>query len=67
MFCSGFMATDIPWTNSLLAGLITNQSDDIATPFGLFYDNMGICATFLVPLAAYLFLYLIGIAYFSDD
>jgi hypothetical protein len=59
------MITDFPWLNNILSNLFVNKSDDIAIPFSLFYNSMGIFGTFLLGLAAYLFFYLVGLAYFS--
>lgn len=36
-FCKGFMIVDFPWLNSLLAHYVTDLSDAVQVPFGLFF------------------------------
>lgn len=63
-FCKGFMYIDFPWLNSLLATTLTNESDHVEVPFGLFFQNMSIAGTFLLGFGAYITLVLLVHAYF---
>ena len=68
-FCKGFMVVDIPWLNDFIANALTDESDHVQVPYGLFFSNMSIAGTFVLGLAAYIVLALIGHAYFylSND
>ncbi len=63
-FCKGFMVVDLPWLNSMFASQLTDVSDHVQVPFGLFFQNMSIAGTFLLGFIAYLTLVLIVQAYF---
>lgn len=58
------MIVDIYWLNSVIAENVTDLSDKVAVPFGLFFDNMSIAGTFLLGLGGYILLALIVQAYF---
>lgn len=55
-FCKGFMIVDIHWLNSVIAAELTDLSDKVAVPFGLFFDNMSIAGTYLLGLCGYILL-----------
>lgn len=55
-FCKGFMTVDFYWLNDVIASQVTNLSDKVAVPFGLFFHNMSIGGTFLLGLGVYLLL-----------
>jgi hypothetical protein len=61
------MVIDFPWINDVFADLLTNTSDNIQVPFGIFYTNMGVFGTFLLGLTIYAFFYLVGRTYFSGN
>ena len=63
-FCKGFMIVDFPWLNSRLAHALTDLSDAVQVPFGLFFENMSIAGTYLVGFSVYLSLVLSVRAYF---
>lgn len=59
-FCKGFMIVDFPWANSIIASELTDLSDKVPVPFGLFFKNMSIAGTFLLGISVYIILLLIG-------
>jgi hypothetical protein len=62
-FCKGFMIVDFYWLNSFIAETLTNLSDNVVVPFGLFFENTSIAGTFLLGLSVYIFLALLVKAY----
>ena len=50
------MIVDIHWLNSVISAELTDLSDKVAVPFGLFFDNMSIAGTYLLGLGGYIFL-----------
>jgi hypothetical protein len=61
------MVVDFPWWNDVMADLFTDTSDIVAVPFGLFYQNMNIAATFLVGLAVCGVLAILVNVYYASD
>ena len=55
-FCYGFMTADFPWLNSWFGYELSDGSDYTPPGFLLFYQNMSIFSTYLLPLIIYLFL-----------
>lgn len=50
------MIVDIYWLNSVIAAELTDLSDKVAVPFGLFFDNMSFGGTYLLGLSGYILL-----------
>ena len=57
------MIVDFYWLNSFIAETLTNLSDNVVVPFGLFFENTSIAGTFLLGLSIYIFLALFVKAY----
>ncbi len=53
-FCKGFMVVDFPWLNSIIANSLTDLSDTVEVPFGLFFQNMNIAGTYLLAFLLYI-------------
>ena len=66
-FCKGFMSVDLPWANKLIAEKLVSLNDVVMTPFSMFFNNLSIAGTFLVGLAAYITLKILGFFIFSES
>ena len=47
------MVIDFPWLNSFFANSLTDLSDTVEVPFGLFFQNMSIAGTFFLGFSVY--------------
>jgi hypothetical protein len=57
----GFMFADFPWANNYFSSILGNSSDNIFSPFLIYYDSMNFASMYLVALA--IFIVLLGIGY----
>lgn len=49
-YCDGFMFADLPWFNKVFASSLTDPLDSTPAPYLLFYANLNIASTFLLPI-----------------
>ena len=58
-YCSGFMQADLPWLNNIFSYLLSEPRDITPAPYLLFYNNLNIASTFLLPIILILICYVI--------
>jgi hypothetical protein len=55
-YCYGFSLIDFPMANSYFSEKFTQQSDQSPPSYKMFYNNLNIGSTYIVPLLVFIFI-----------
>lgn len=44
------MTAELPWTRNLFSGVLADKSESIPSQYSVFYDNMSLSSTYVLPL-----------------
>lgn len=68
-FCYGFMLADLPWFNSFFGNTLANVSDNVPSPYLMYFVNLSLVSTYLLAFSAIVIIWFVFalISYLSES